>query len=138
MDLASLPIMGALGDRMSWLNQRQRLISENVANADTPNYMSQRLKNQDFSSLVDFYGSRSGGSVQRPEAVARPISSMRGANEADRYQDKEAMVSPTGNSVELEEEMLRLADTQLEYGLVAEMYKKNKQLLTAAMGRRGI
>lgn len=138
MDLQSLTIMGALKSRMGWLSQNQRVISENVANSDTPNYMAQRLEAQSFSKLVNYLSVQSSGKVEGPDGVSRPISMSRGRDLAPTYEDKDAPISPTGNSVELEEEMLRLADNQLEYGLITEIYKKNKGLLTAAMGRRGI
>ena len=136
MDLTTFPIMGALKSRMGWLNQNQRIISENVANSDTPKYMAMRLENQNFAGVVEFLDKRAtAAGIQRPE---RPVSSSRGDDVAPSYVDEDAPISPTGNSVVLEEEMIRLADTQLEYGLITEIYKKNKNLLTAAMGRRGI
>ena len=34
MDLTNMPLMGMLREKMSWLNTRQGLLSQNVANAD--------------------------------------------------------------------------------------------------------
>jgi flagellar basal-body rod protein FlgB len=34
--------------RMDWLSQRQTVLSQNVANADTPNYQPRDLKTLDF------------------------------------------------------------------------------------------
>ena len=37
---------------MNWLNQRQEVIAQNVANADTPDYRAQDLKAFDFKNVI--------------------------------------------------------------------------------------
>jgi len=37
MAISDLPIFSMLRTRMNWHQERQRLLAENVANADTPN-----------------------------------------------------------------------------------------------------
>ena len=44
MDLNKIPVMDAIVKKMNWLNRRQRVIAENVANADTPGYLARDLK----------------------------------------------------------------------------------------------
>ena len=39
-----------LRERMSWLNARQDVLSQNVANADTPGYTARDLKPLDFET----------------------------------------------------------------------------------------
>ena len=39
-----------LRERMTWLNQRQDTLSQNVANADTPRYVARDLKPLDFET----------------------------------------------------------------------------------------
>ena len=39
-------------ERMTWLNQRQDLLSQNVANADTPGYVAHDLKALDFAQQL--------------------------------------------------------------------------------------
>ncbi|HAC51413.1 MAG TPA: flagellar biosynthesis protein FlgB, partial [Sulfitobacter sp.] len=38
MNLSNLSILGLASDRMQWLSARQKVVSENVANASTPNF----------------------------------------------------------------------------------------------------
>ena len=38
MPITDLPLLSMLRTRMQWQQERQRLLAENVANADTPNY----------------------------------------------------------------------------------------------------
>ena len=43
---------------------------------------------------------------------------------------------PSGNSVTLEDEMTKLADTQMDYQTVASLYTKSLSLLKIAIGKR--
>jgi flagellar basal-body rod protein FlgB len=38
MPISDIPILSMLRTRMQWHQERQHLLAENVANADTPNY----------------------------------------------------------------------------------------------------
>ena len=38
MSIGDSAIFGMMSDKMSWLSQRQRVLSQNIANADTPNF----------------------------------------------------------------------------------------------------
>ena len=42
-----------LRERMTWLNQRQDVLSQNVANADTPGYVARDLKPLDFDDVLN-------------------------------------------------------------------------------------
>ena len=44
---------------------------------------------------------------------------------------------PSGNSVSLEDEMIKIADTQADYQAVATLYSKSLSLLKIAIGKRG-
>lgn len=48
MDSKSVPILSALRTRMELLFERQKLLSENIANADTPGFGARDLKPVDF------------------------------------------------------------------------------------------
>lgn len=139
MDVSSIPIMAALKKRMHWLNSNQAVLSENISNADTPGYSAKRLEKQDFSNLVNGMGN---GGTDRAAASQMKKSngkhfSAGGGASAD-FPVKSAKggeKSLSGNSVVLEDEMLKLADNQMEHGMVVNLYKKNMQLLKIAMGK---
>ena len=48
MPISDLPISSMLRTRMQWHQERQRLLAENVANADTPNYRARDLAPPEF------------------------------------------------------------------------------------------
>ena len=52
MDLKKLTLFRMMSDRMDWLTQRQQVLSQNVANADTPQYGARDLKPIDFKGSV--------------------------------------------------------------------------------------
>ena len=49
MNLPDIPLLAMLRDRMAWLNQRQDVLTQNVANVDTPGFVARDLKPFDFS-----------------------------------------------------------------------------------------
>src|SRR3546814_14125761 len=64
MDLGGFKLFGMLQRRMDWLGDRQRVLSQNVANSDTPHYAARDLKPLKFGELVQ--GTAPAG-VERPD-----------------------------------------------------------------------
>src|SRR3546814_12729262 len=46
-------LFSLLGKRMDWLGQRQKVLAQNIANADTPDYVPRDLKPQEFRRMVE-------------------------------------------------------------------------------------
>ncbi|WCL52709.1 flagellar basal body rod protein FlgB [Gimibacter soli] len=135
-----IPIMGALKERMRWLNENQSVIAENVANADTPGYRARKLEEQDFSSLVEKFAGDKEVSAPRGTAMLRtdprhmsPTGAVEG--EFKTTKDKSMEEDPDGSAVILEEEMARMADNQMQYGLAVNLYRKNVGLMKKALGK---
>lgn len=139
MDKGGLSILEALKKQMSWLSSNQKVIAQNVANADTPGYKAQELKKQEFEGLLRAVGAEGGENGFGPKTVKRPASvgASTGGGEPKMQKVEDAEVSPTGNSVVLEEEMLKLADNQMQYGLAVNLYRKHASILKMALGRGG-
>ena len=51
-ELISLGLFQAVKKRLNWLGQRQEVLAQNIANADTPNYRSSDLKPYNFKELL--------------------------------------------------------------------------------------
>jgi len=138
MNLAGIPLLDLLRERMSWLNTRQGVLSQNVANADTPGYTAHDLKPQNFEALLqhstqsaEFNG---GLATTNPRHIAISGSSVSGFDD-DTSDDQQP--DTTGNSVSLEEEMIKVADTQAQYQAAANLYTKAIELMRTAIGRPG-
>ena len=144
MDLNDIPIMAALKKKMRWLNANQAVINQNIANADTPNYQARELTAPDFSDLVE-----EASGLKGPKAVNVGLKTTNEAHfsgsgnigtdgsSIETSEEPHNEYSPTGNSVVLEEEMMKMADNQMQYSLVTSLYRKNVGLLKMALGKGG-
>ncbi|HEX2759610.1 MAG TPA: flagellar basal body rod protein FlgB [Rhizomicrobium sp.] len=127
------PFLSLLRERMTWLHQRQDLLAQNVANADTPRYVARDLKAQEFSDAL--------------KKVTTPTSSMTVTNvrhialsntRAGQFEDLESPdveSSPNGNSVSLETQMIKVSDTQAQFAAAANLYAKAMTMMKTAIGR---
>ena len=52
MALTDLPIFSMISKRMAWLSQRQRVLAQNISNADTPHYKAKDLEELDFDKIL--------------------------------------------------------------------------------------
>jgi flagellar basal-body rod protein FlgB len=108
---------------MRWLQARSRVVAENIANADTPGFKPSDLREQgQGSDLVTTSARHIGGASPGQPAVVQ----------AARTETR-----PGGNAVSLEDEMLKLSGTQLEYQMLAGLYQRSFALLRTAIGKRG-
>ncbi len=52
MELGKISLFGVIRKRLAWLGQRQEVVAQNIANADTPNYQARILKPFKFREMV--------------------------------------------------------------------------------------
>ena len=131
MDLHDLPLLSMLRERMTWLNQRQDLLSQNVANADTPRYIARDLKELDFDRMVG--EASSGTKMMTTNARHIAISSLHGGKFED-HETPDQESDPNGNAVSLEVQMIKVADTQAQYAAAANLYSKAVRMMKTAIG----
>ncbi len=136
MNLPDIPLLSVLRERMSWLNQRQDVLTQNVANADTPGYSAHDLKPLDFSD--ELRKAQSPGQSAGTLMVTDPrhISLSTGGNSGafDDYQVNDTEANPNGNSVSLEQEMIKVSDTQAQFQAATNLYGKAITMMKTAIG----
>ena len=134
MDLGSLSVFRALQARMRWLNERQEVLAQNVANADTPHYQSRDLKPLNFRDMLRRQEPSLTLAVSQPGhiAVNNKVAERRAAAETAKLE-----ANPTGNGVVLEEEMLKVCQTAQDYELMTSLYSKSLGMIKTALGRGG-
>ena len=134
MDLGSLSVFRALQARMHWLSERQEVLAQNVANADTPHYQSRDLKPLDFGEVLRGQQGRMTLAVSQPGhiAVKDGDAGRRAASEKTKLES-----NPTGNGVVLEEEMLKVGQSTHDYQLMTSLYSKSLGMIKIALGRGG-
>ena len=133
MDMQDLPLLSMLRQRMTWLNQRQDLLAQNVSNADTPRYVARDLKPLDFDQLVGGPGQQ-GTAMMTTNARHIAISSSHTGKFED-HETPDQEFNPNGNAVSLEVEMIKVADTQAQYAAAANLYAKAMTMMKTAIGR---
>ena len=136
MDMGQIPLFSILTNRMSWLSSRQSVLAENVANAGTPDYVARDLRPMDFVSMLA--GTPSAAGTLRTTNV-RHIA-FGGSAQAAPYRQENAYGeggTPTGNVVSLEQEMIKLSDTQIQYQTATNIYQKAINMFRTALGGRG-
>lgn len=108
--------------------QRQRVIAMNVANADTPGYRAR--------DLPQFEDSVRGGTLELRATRAGHLAAGFSGTRA-RAVEVEGEPSPNGNTVSLEDEMVRSADAKREFDLSLSVMQSGLTLMRTAIGRRG-
>ncbi|WP_244639985.1 flagellar basal body rod protein FlgB [Devosia pacifica] len=129
-----LPIFAALNDKMRWHQTRQGLLAENVANADTPGYQGRDLAPYSFSERLGQVSSADLGTrTTRPMHISVSSSSVSG-HDARRLNSFE--VTPEGNGVSLEDEMMKVTSNLMDYQAATSLYQKSVRILKNALGRQ--
>jgi len=139
MAIGDIGMMDALKTRMQWHQARQRVIAENVANADSPRYRAKDLAEPQMPAAVAA-ASGAKGSVRAP-VVGLAVTSAGHMSGSDTGRFRTAgrgdfEVRPSGNAVDLEEQMTKSAENQLDYQTAASLYQQSLGLLRIALGRK--
>lgn len=130
MNLPDMPLFSMLRERMSWLNQRQSVLSQNVANADTPGYVAHDLKPLNFDQMLQAGQSAGRLTITNPRHIA--VSTAAAPFDAQKVPSQEYTTDGTG--VSLEAEMIKVADTQAQFQAAANLYSKAMTLMRTAIG----
>jgi flagellar basal-body rod protein FlgB len=133
MGFGDIPLLNILQQKMTWLNDRQGVLSRNIANASTPGFVPMDLNAKDFASAVS--EATRGGLTTTNALHLRGNSSAGGSFHAIVTPDSQS--SPDGNAVVVEEQMMKVAETQMAYAEAAGLYKKMGSMWRTALGSRG-
>ena len=140
MTLDDIPLFSALKGRLGYLSERQRVISQNVANSDTPGYRPNDLKPFTIKAA-------SGSGIGSPIALAATSGGQMiggaGGSQPQSSAGYSPQVSPDsetrldGNQVVLEEEMMKLTDARMSYDAAIGFYQKSLSMLQLAIRSPG-
>lgn len=130
MDLNDIPVLSAIKRRLNWLNKRQAVLAENIANANTPDYRAADLKPQSFKELMRGDLDRIGLAKTHDSHATGTLSGDSGGARVKGFE-----VLPSGNSVNLESEIVKVAETQIDYQAITGLYRKQMGLLKIALGK---
>lgn len=112
--------------RIGYLSTRQSLIAGNVANANTPSFRAQDLK--PFSAAL--------AETALTMSVTNPAHLTPAAQGVDiprASDDDAANATVSGNSVDIESEMVKLGETSRDYTEATGLQKAFHQMFTQAL-----
>ena len=133
MDLSRLQLFAKFTQRMNWLGERQKVLAQNIANVDTPGYQSRDIKPFEFRFSGSAGAGRLGLAQSSPgHAVGSESSLARGGLTA-----KQKETTQSGNSVTLDHELMKSADTAMDYQLVTNLYRKQIGMFRSVLTRGG-
>jgi flagellar basal-body rod protein FlgB len=130
MDIGRIALFNVTGRRMDYMAQRQELIAQNVANADTPGWRSRDLV--PFETASRF--SPSLKPVQTNQAHA--YGTVRGGDYANDRRAERWETTPTENGVSLEQEMVKASETRDGFMLAAGLYQRSVGMIRSVIGGR--
>jgi len=134
MSLLNMPVFSALTDKMRWHQNRQGLLAENVANAETPGFRGRDLAQYDFADRNSGF-SRASVTTTATQPMHFSVSSSEGsAFGAQRMANFE--ITPEGNGITLEDEMMKVTTNMMDYQAATSIYQKSIKILKTAMGRQ--
>ena len=132
-----LNVFQAVARRMTWLGQRQRVLSQNIANADTPGYVPQDMKGLDmkggpFANLVSHKLAPLVPTATHAAHMSAGPSGPRPFAATDQRDSYE--VKPSGNAVVLEQQLIKVTETQMDHQTMSNLYRKHLRLFQIAIG----
>ena len=128
MDANHIGLFDLAEQRLAWANQRQSVLAENIANANTPGYKPHDL--QPFAATLSQVQSVEPAQTQ-PNHLAGTIAPAA----ANEVVDRTHMRSPDGNAVSLDEQLVKLADTETAHSMVTSIYRAYLGMFNTALGR---
>ncbi len=128
MTIGEMPLFAMLKTRMKWQSQRQNILAENVANSDLPGYKARDLTELKFDVPTSL----------GPQVTNANHISTGSSGQADLFSRNSPIfeITPSGNSVSLEDEMIKVGQNQQDYAAAATLYQKSIDVLRTAIGKR--
>ncbi|MFO1153512.1 MAG: hypothetical protein U1E42_07575 [Rhodospirillales bacterium] len=132
VNIFDAPLFDRMKTRLGWLEQRQAVLAEGIANADTPGYRPYDLAPLTFADTLE------GGTARLQPVISDPQHIGAGAVDATGDAKKVAAkrtyeVAPAGNAVDLEEQMAKVNETLLAHNLTTQLYRKYLSLVRIAV-----
>ncbi len=152
MTFSDIPLMAMLKGKMGYVSQRQSLIAQNVANADTPGYVPKDSKPFQFGDALQLAlrpaaASASMGGLSAPTgAPAVPVvrtnamhleSSAPQASALEQQTKEDSEIRLDGNNVVLEDQMVKLGAARMDFDAAVGFYQQSMNMLKSALKKPG-
>src|SRR5690242_2993919 len=130
-----MPIFSLMKARLQMLGERQKVIAENVANVSTPGYVPNDIDQSGFAATLQRMAGKGGGTGRTEMLTTEPghIAPKSGASlgiHQKKSPDSESTLD--GNAVVVEEQMMKIAETRMDFETMVGLYQKSLGLLRLA------
>ena len=136
MDLSTLNVFRVATVKMGWLSERQGVLAQNIANADTPDYRAKDLKAPSFSKIMS-NGNHNVKMVQTAKGHMIGLENTMNSR-LIKERDKDVYeVSPNDNAVIMEEQLIKISESSMNFKLASSIYSKNLSMFKMALNGTG-
>ncbi|MBT5266766.1 MAG: flagellar basal body rod protein FlgB [Rhodospirillaceae bacterium] len=133
MESGNLKLFQMAHKQMNWLSQRQTVLAENIANGDTPGYGAKDMKPLSFKRTLKLPQAINVGRTTKGHltgTIMRPDFDVRKDRGKDVYE-----TAPDGNSVNLEDQIMKVSKTNMRFQLITNLYDKHMKMMKTAIGK---
>jgi flagellar basal-body rod protein FlgB len=130
MDPTQIGLFDLAEKRLVWTAQRQSVLAANIANANTPGFQARDV--QSFESVLSGSGSIEPVRTQSAHMAGTIPTGM--ASLITTPPDARAL---DGNSVALDQQLTKVADTETTQALVTSIWKEYMGMFNTALGKSG-
>ncbi|MGD0183949.1 MAG: flagellar basal body rod protein FlgB [Roseiarcus sp.] len=119
-------VLQIASQRTQWLSARESLIAGNVANANTPGYRATDL--QPFAAVLD--STQVSMTTTNPAHITPTQDELTSARVVENDASDQTL---SGNSVHLEQEMIKLGDVNRDYSMSTNIKRAIHQMMMSAL-----
>jgi flagellar basal-body rod protein FlgB len=127
MDPAQIGLFALAERRMAWTDKRQTLLAENIANANTPGWRARDVTA--FAKLL------AGSQAPLSPTQTAPGHLPGRPSDAGTTSRSKGERAPDGNTVRLDVELSKVADTEAAHELTTDLYTKYMGFFRTALGK---
>jgi flagellar basal-body rod protein FlgB len=129
--IGNMPLFAMLRTRMHWHQERQRLLAENIANANSQGYRPRDLAPPEYDQMK-----RGVTPIGLARTSGAHIALAGGTGQFEASTVNGGKARPSGNAVNLEEETMKVANNQMDYQAATTLYVRSLGLIKTAIGKR--
>lgn len=122
----SVNLLGLMRQKMAYHEDRQQVLAANIANVDTPGYKAKDIIKPEFGT--SFHDELKLALTDPQHLTTGNFTRFRVVDDAQAFE-----TNPNGNSVVVEEQMLKIADNEASFQQTTALYRKMLELSRIAV-----
>lgn len=133
--LEDLTLFAMAQKSLNYLARREAVLSENVANADTPGFRSKDLAPLSFKDVLTPPAPPIKAVTTNPMHISPAVepTSFEVLKDQDPVESK-----PDGNTVQVDDQMQKIGEAKGKYDMAINLFMKHLSMLKTALDKGGI